>query len=94
MPGPGVLRVEQLAAQQAQRRLVVEVDGVERVGDDLAQPHEPALHVLDEEEIRRPEQQGAAAGAHRGHCRKAASGLRRVDRRPAGRALVPEVLFR
>ena len=32
-------RIDQLAAQQVQRRLAVELHVVERVGDDLGQPH-------------------------------------------------------
>lgn len=55
----GVLRVDQLPAQQAQGRPVVELDVVERVRKDLRQPHEPALHILDEEEMHGPEQEAA-----------------------------------
>ena len=56
--GPGI---EQLAAQQVQRRLPVQHDVVERVGEDLEQPHEAGLHVLQEEQVHRAEQQRADA---------------------------------
>ena len=39
-------RVDQLAAQQVQRRSVVEHDVVERIGDDLGDPYQSGLHIL------------------------------------------------
>ena len=54
-----VLRVDQLAAQQVERRLVVELDVVERIGQDFRQPHQAGLHVLDEEQVDGAEQQAA-----------------------------------
>ena len=53
--------LDQLAAQQVERRLVVELDVVERVGEDLRHPHQPGLHVLDEEQLHGAEQQAADA---------------------------------
>src|SRR5262249_51162673 len=43
-------RVDELAPQQRQRRAVVEQEVVERVGEDLRHPHQPGLHVAQEEE--------------------------------------------
>ena len=54
-------RVDQLAAQQVERRLVVELDVVERVGEDLGHPHQAGLHVLQEEQLHGAEQQAADA---------------------------------
>ena len=54
-------RIDQLAAQQVERRLVVELDVVERVGEDFGHPHQPGLHVLDEEQVHGAEQQAADA---------------------------------
>ena len=56
-----VSRIDQLAAQQVERRLVVELDVVERVGEDLGHPHQAGLHVLDEEQVHGAEQQPADA---------------------------------
>src|SRR5262249_47882057 len=44
-------RIDQLAAQQVQRRLVVEFEVVERIGEDLDRPHQTGFHVLDEEQL-------------------------------------------
>lgn len=44
-------RVEPLAAKQAKRGAMVELDVVERVGDDLGEPHQPRRHVTDEEQL-------------------------------------------
>jgi hypothetical protein len=49
--------VDELALEKVQRRLVVELDVMKRVGDDLGHPHEPALHVLQEEQVDRAEQE-------------------------------------
>jgi hypothetical protein len=38
-------RIDQLAAQQVKRRAVIQHDVVERVGDDLREPHQPGLHT-------------------------------------------------
>ena len=57
----GMTRVDQFAAQQVERRLVVELDIVERVGEDLGHPHQSGLHVLDEEQVHGAEQQTADA---------------------------------
>ena len=54
-------RVDELAAQQRQRRAVVEHHIVERVGDDLGDPHQAGLHVADEEQLHGAEQQAADA---------------------------------
>src|SRR5689334_9355128 len=43
--------VEHLAAHQMHGRLVIELNVVERVGDDLGEPHEARLHVLEEEQV-------------------------------------------
>ena len=53
--------IDQLAAQQIERRLVVELDVVERVGQDFRRPNQPGLDVLDEEQLHRAEQQPAQA---------------------------------
>ena len=53
--------LDQLAAQQVERRLAVELHVVERVGEDLRQPHEAGLHVPQEEQMHRAEQQRADA---------------------------------
>src|ERR1700675_3020853 len=44
-------KIEQLAAHEIHRRLVVLLDVVERVGDDLGRPDEARLHVLQEEKL-------------------------------------------
>jgi hypothetical protein len=44
-----------------QRRLVIEDDVVERVGNDLQQPHQPGLHVPEEERVDRAEDESAQA---------------------------------
>ena len=54
-------RIHELAAQQVERRLAVELHVVERVGDDLGQPHQPRLHVLRIEQLHGAEQQRADA---------------------------------
>ena len=54
-------RIDQLAPHQVERRLVVELDVVERVGDDLGHPHEAGLDVLEEEQMHGAEQQPAEA---------------------------------
>ena len=92
--------LDQLAAQQVQRRLVVELHVVERVGDDLGQPHETRLHVLQEEQMHGAEQQRAEADdqpdlAHAAHeLLAAAPGLREQaeegrDRATAQRETAP-----
>ena len=49
--------VDQLAAHQVERRLPVGLHVVERVGEDLGQPHESGLHVLQKEQVHGAEQQ-------------------------------------
>jgi glutamate-1-semialdehyde 2,1-aminomutase len=46
-----VLRLDKLAAQQEKRRLVVQHDVVEGVGEDLGEPHQPRLHAAQEEQV-------------------------------------------
>src|SRR3954451_1090702 len=52
-------RIDQLPAHQVKRRLVVELDIVERVGEDLGRPYQAGLDVLDEEQLDGAEQQPA-----------------------------------
>src|SRR6476646_12208790 len=52
-------KIEQLAAHQIHRRLVVLLDVVERVGDDFGEPHEARLHVLEEEQVHGAEDEAA-----------------------------------
>ena len=52
-------RIEELPAEQLERRLVVQLDVMERVGEDLRHPDQAGLHVLDEEQVHGPEQQAA-----------------------------------
>ena len=54
-------RIDEFAAQQIERRLVVELDVVERVGDDLRHPHQARLHVLEEEQVHGAEDEAADA---------------------------------
>ena len=54
-------RIDQLSAQQIPRRTVVKLDVVKRVRNDLGQPDQPGLHVLDEEQVNGAEQQPAEA---------------------------------
>src|SRR5215510_510974 len=56
-----VHRVDQLPFQQMERRPPVELDVVERVGGDLREPHEPGLHVFQEEEMHGAEEESAEA---------------------------------
>ncbi len=51
-----VLRLDYLPAQQVERRLVVQHDVVEGVGQDLGEPHQPRLHAAQKEQVHRPEQ--------------------------------------
>src|SRR5579863_10426252 len=44
-------RIDQLATQQRERRLAVEFEGVEGVGEDLGHPDEAGFDVADEEEM-------------------------------------------
>ncbi len=60
-PWRRVIRVDQLALHQEQRRLPVQHDVVERVRDDLGEPHETRLHVTQEEQVDRAEDQSAEA---------------------------------
>src|SRR5215831_17372523 len=53
--------VDQFAAQQCQRRLAIEHEVVEGVGQDLGHPDEAGLYVADEEQLHGAEQQAAAA---------------------------------
>ena len=76
---PRMVRIDQLAAQQIERRLVVELDVVERVGEDLGHPHEAGLHVLDEEQLHGAEQQAADADASQS-CADVAQEVRRCWR--------------
>ena len=77
-------RIDQLAAQQLQRRRAVEHDVVERVGEDLGEPHEAGLHVAHEEQLDGAEQQRARAEPEPEHRRGARGkpetfGLRRRE---------------
>jgi glutamate-1-semialdehyde 2,1-aminomutase len=54
-------RIEELPAEQLERRPVVELDVMERVGEDLRHPHQAGLDVLDEEQMHGPEQEAAYA---------------------------------
>ena len=61
--GPGRFShgVDQFAAHQVKRRFAIYLGVVERVRDDFGEPHQPGLHVLQEEQLHRAEQQGADA---------------------------------
>src|SRR3974390_1432925 len=54
-------RIDQLAAQQSQRRLVIELEVVEGVGEDLGHPDEARLDVAEEEQLHVAEQKPTAA---------------------------------
>jgi hypothetical protein len=41
--------IDQLAFHQVERRLVIELDVVKRVGEDFGCPDQSGLHVADEE---------------------------------------------
>lgn len=60
MRGSGV---EALAAEQPQRRAVIEADIVERVGDDLGRPDEAGLHIADDEQLQRATDQSGETDA-------------------------------
>src|SRR5580658_6716973 len=49
-----------VAAEQLEGRPIVELDVMERVGEDLGRPDEAGLHVLDEEELDGAEHQPGA----------------------------------
>src|SRR4051794_4485728 len=51
--------IDQFAAQQIKRRLVVEPDVAERIGQDLGHPDQAGLDVADEEQLHGAEQQAA-----------------------------------
>jgi len=55
------VRIDQFAAQQGKRRLVIKFDVVKRIGENLARPHQAGLHVLDEEQLHRAENETAGA---------------------------------
>src|SRR5580658_3413209 len=50
-----------VAAEQLEGRPIVELDVMERVGEDLGRPDEAGLHVLDEEELDGTEHEPGAA---------------------------------
>src|SRR4249920_3999365 len=54
-------RIDQLALQKEQRRLVVEPEVAERVGQDFRHPDKTRLDVTDEEQMDGAEQQPADA---------------------------------
>src|ERR1700679_472862 len=43
--------IDQFAAQQSKRRLVIKFDVVKRIGENLARPHQAGLHVLYEKQL-------------------------------------------
>ena len=43
--------VDQLTAQQVERRLVIQIDVMKWVGDDLRQPHESGANVLQKKQV-------------------------------------------
>src|SRR5262245_59749078 len=57
----GVVRIDQLAAHQVERRFPVEHDVVERIGEDLREPHQAGLHTLEEEQVDGAEQKARDA---------------------------------
>ncbi len=71
-----VIRVDQLTLHQVQRRPPVEHDVVERVRDDLGDPHEARLHVTNEEQVDRAEQEAADPDRRTTSRRRAARTLR------------------
>ncbi len=63
-PISGVLfqaRIDQFAAHQEQRRLVIQLEVAERVGQDFGHPDQAGHDVADEEQLHGPEQQAANA---------------------------------
>ena len=54
-------RVDQLAAQQVQRRPVIQLYIVEGVSQDFRAPHETGLHVAQEEQVNRAEREARNA---------------------------------
>ena len=56
-----VTRIDQLSAHQVERGPVIQLDVVERIGEDLGHPHQSGLHALDEEQVHGAEQQTAEA---------------------------------
>src|SRR5579871_5842087 len=56
-----VAGINQLATEQGKRRLVVELDVVERIGEDLGCPHKAGLDVLENEKLEHAEDQPANA---------------------------------
>src|SRR6185437_2248024 len=54
-------RIDQFATEQRERRLVVEFEVVEGVGQDLRHPDEAGLDIADEEEMHGAEQKPADA---------------------------------
>src|SRR5262249_47444209 len=49
--------IEPFAPHEMERRLVVKLEVVEGVGENLGHPHEPGLHVADEEQMNSAEQE-------------------------------------
>src|SRR6185437_7104248 len=45
------MRIDQLAAQERERGLVVQLDVVERIGENFGRPYQPGLHVLYEKQL-------------------------------------------
>ena len=54
-------RIDQLAAQQIQRGHVVKLDIMKRIREDLRQPHQSGLHILQKKQVHGPEQHSAEA---------------------------------
>jgi glutamate-1-semialdehyde 2,1-aminomutase len=53
--------IDEFSAQQMKRSLAVQFEVVERVGDDLREPHEARAHVAQEEQVYGAEQQATDA---------------------------------
>ena len=56
-----VFGVDEFAFEQRDRRVTILPSIVERVGDDLRQPHESGLHIAQKEQVHGAEQQSADA---------------------------------
>src|SRR5207245_7065486 len=54
-------RIDQLAPHQSQRRLAVQLEVAEGIGEDLGHPDQTGLDVADEEQVDGAEQQTADA---------------------------------
>jgi hypothetical protein len=65
---PGVIhRIDQLAFHQVERRLPIEHDVMEGIGDNLRHPNQAGLHIFQEEQVHGSEDQASDSNVQPSH---------------------------